>query len=294
AFHLLCHAHCFTASVDPFGYGVTGLEPLHGFENFTPARRFFDAWISRAQGPFVPEKVEPNETRYYDNTTTMSDASGIRWTKDTRTHFTINLPDETLDRLGLALGLNVSYTHVEVVFTMDVLEESRLKHVLPSLDAVDAYIIFVANSTDVGQSRVSFLRYDRKVVSHCLHATKWASRHALRDGHCAYDVCKKAFDALAQPGGSLSKVNWSESELNILAVLELRSRRPAMYVVDVPREVYMRQDPVFLASTEEWVHRSLLGEAPSAVVLTSLDLEEEVARHNGRHVASVYDGILGQ
>ncbi|KAH7718121.1 GTP binding protein [Aphelenchoides avenae] len=53
-------------------------------------------------------------------------------------------------------------------------------------------------------------------------------------------------------------------------------------------------DPVFLASTEEWVHRSLLGEAPSPVVLTSLELEEEVARHNGRHVVSVYDGILGQ
>lgn len=36
---------------------------------------------------------------------------------DPRDQFNITLPDEALDRLSAALGLNVSYAHVEVVLS---------------------------------------------------------------------------------------------------------------------------------------------------------------------------------
>lgn len=46
---------------------------------------------------------------------TTIDANGTCWTMDTREEFVFTLPDETLKRLGVALGLNVTHPHVEVV-----------------------------------------------------------------------------------------------------------------------------------------------------------------------------------
>ncbi|KAH7718109.1 GTP binding domain containing protein [Aphelenchoides avenae] len=246
------------------------------------------------QGPFMPEKFEPHEWRYYDNTTTIAHADGTRWTKDTRTHFSIPIPDETLEHLGVALGLNVSRTHVEVVLTRDVLRKSQLK-VLPGLNAVDAYVIIIENSSDVAESRASFVRHDREVVSHHLHASKWASRKGQDGGHCEYDAWKKAFDTITRPGGSLTRANWSESELRVLGQYDLLSMKPVIYVVNVSREEYIRQDPVFVASTEEWVHENLPGEAQSPVFLTSVELEEQLAKNASSlasDVVSVFDGIL--
>lgn len=45
----------------------------------------------------------------------MLDTNDAPWSKDRRDKFNITLSDETLERLGAALGLNISYAHVEVV-----------------------------------------------------------------------------------------------------------------------------------------------------------------------------------
>ncbi|KAH7718125.1 GTP binding domain containing protein [Aphelenchoides avenae] len=225
----------------------------------------------------------------------MSDPNGTRWTKNTRMQFNVTLSDETLDRLGVALSLGVSPTYVEVILTRDVLHESQPKHVLPGLNNVDAYVILVENSSDVAESRASFLRYDKEVVLHHLHASKWASRKRREGGDCEYDVWKKAFDAMNRTGGALTKVSWTESERRVLDQYDLRSMKPAIFIVNVSWDEYIHQDPAFVASTEGWIHESLNGEARSPVILTSIELEEELAMRTpsrGRNAESVFDVIL--
>lgn len=48
---------------------------------------------------------------------TIQDANGTWWMEDTRRQFNITLSDEVLDRLAGALGLNTSYSQVEVILS---------------------------------------------------------------------------------------------------------------------------------------------------------------------------------
>lgn len=128
-------------------------------------------------------------------------------------------------------------------YSRDALDEDHRSYVIShSAKEVDAYMIFVANADDIVEARHAFVRdHDQRIVSHQFHATKWAHRKGHTDRRCEYDAWKKAFDAMEQANGSLATVNWAENELEVLAKHELRSLKPVIYVVDVPREAYMRQ-----------------------------------------------------
>lgn len=52
-----------------------------------------------------------------DHETTKNDWNGTRWTIDARERFRIRMRDGALERLGVALGLNASHSHVEVVLS---------------------------------------------------------------------------------------------------------------------------------------------------------------------------------
>lgn len=106
---------------------------------------------------------------------------------------------------------------------------------------VDAYVLVVANSSDVAQARRRIFAHDRRLVSHNFHSKKWASRKGGEDHSCAFDVWKKAFDAMEGAEGGLTSVNWSESDLNVLADYELWSLKPVLFVVNVSREQYLHQ-----------------------------------------------------
>lgn len=128
-------------------------------------------------------------------------------------------------------------------YSRDALDEDHRSYVISnSAKDVDAYILFVENADDVVRARDAFVRdHDQRIVSHQFHATKWAHRTERTDRRCEYDAWKKAFDALVEAEGSLASVNWSQSELNVLAPHELRSLKPVIYIIGVPREAYMRQ-----------------------------------------------------
>ncbi|KAH7718422.1 GTP-binding protein [Aphelenchoides avenae] len=280
--------------------GVAGAEPMEKWDDFPPWRRFFNSWMTHTKGPFVSAKVDDPYYHHYGHPTTRLDANGTRWTIDTRREFNVTLPDETLEHIGEALGLNVSYSRVEVVLSGDafddLLDYQLLEGVLHPSEDVDVYVLFVENSKDVAQALRRFVAHDRKVAARHLHATKWAIRKGDADGHCAFDAWKKASDAIERAESSLKSVNWSESELNVFAEHELRSLKPTVYVVNVPREQYIHQDPAFVAATEEWIHENRFGEHRSPVILTSIELEEELAQRNpdsGNGVSSVFDDMLG-
>ncbi|KAH7703111.1 GTP-binding protein [Aphelenchoides avenae] len=250
--------------------------------------------MTRVKGPFTPEKVD----RVYYYTPTTLDANGTRWTKDARKQFNITLPDAVLERLGAALGLNVSFSHVEVVLTGDALEDSQAYDVIgPRSKDVDAYIILAESSNDVVEARRRFSAHDQKAVSRHFHAAKWAMRNGEVDRRCEFDVLQKAFDATVRAEVSLASVNWSDSEWVLLAEFELRSLKPTIYVVNVSREEYTRQELASVADTYEWLYELQVGGRKSPVILTNIQLEEELAERKssfGENVASVYDGILGE
>ncbi|KAH7718426.1 hypothetical protein AAVH_14108 [Aphelenchoides avenae] len=218
--------------------GVAGVKGMADWDEFPPWRRFFNALMTREKGPVIPEKLNTFKSRRgYRNG--RLDANGTWWSKDTRKQFDATLPDEVLERLGGALGLNVSFPRIEVVLIGDA-----LNHTQPDLEPakdVDAYVLFIENSSDLAQVRRLFAAHDQDVISHHFHATKWAIRHGDADLRCDYDVLRQAFDRTVRAEGSLTAVNWREDEWKVLAKYELRSLKPVLFVVNVSRDEYVSQ-----------------------------------------------------
>lgn len=107
-------------------------------------------------------------------------------------------------------------------------------------------MIFVENANDVPDAR-TFFRHDERNLVHQYLSNKWFHRNVAKwarfdeKDRCRFDVEKKAFDALQKPGGSLTQVNWTESEIRELDQYELRSLKPKIFVLNVSREAYLRQ-----------------------------------------------------
>ncbi|KAH7707441.1 GTP binding protein [Aphelenchoides avenae] len=195
-------------------------------------------------------------------------------------------------------GLSVEFAYRR---SRDALNETESyydddDYVFPPSEDVDAYLVFVGNSSDVAQARLSFKRHDQRLISHHYHTAKWDTRKGRRHKPCEFEVFKKAFDAIVRTGGSLTTVDWSESELKLLAGNDLKSLKPTIYVVNVSREEYLGQDPLLMDATTKWVHENQLGKRQSLVILTNIELEEKLAQRSSsssRNVASLFDGILG-
>ncbi|KAH7706511.1 hypothetical protein AAVH_26257 [Aphelenchoides avenae] len=219
--------------------GVTGVKPMESWDDFPPWRCLFIAWMTRVQRPLASGEVYIDDCEHeYHSTKPGAHA------KDKRHQFNITLPDEMLERLGVALGMEVLFSRVEVVLTMDASDDSQHdnSHDKPSKD-VDAYVVFVESPADAAIARHLFFLHDQQVVARHFHASKWAIRKGDVDRRCEHDVLKKAYDTIVQAEESLTSVDWSESEWVTLAQYELRSLKPTIYAVSVSRDGYIQQVP---------------------------------------------------
>ncbi|KAH7706509.1 GTP-binding protein [Aphelenchoides avenae] len=216
--------------------GVTGDKPLESWDDVPAWHCLSNAWLTRVEGSSASGSFCVHE-----NNSTRPETDRTRWPREERQQFNVTLPDETLERLGVALGRRVLRSHVEVVLSRDASDESPHDDALPASKDVDAYIVFVESSPDAAIARQLFFLHDQQVVARHFHESKWAIRKGDTGRRCEYDVLKKAYDTIVQGEESLATVNWTESEWEVLAQYELRSLKPVIYAVSVFREDYIRQ-----------------------------------------------------
>src|SRR4051812_46174731 len=96
----------------------------------------------------------------------------------------------TLPHGGWGLKNPLLVVFREIVSTFDILQYSRelsdseANYVSEYVNDVDAYLVFVENSSDVAQASLGFKRHDRQVVSHHFHAAKWSIRKGGANRQC--------------------------------------------------------------------------------------------------------------